>query len=96
MLCLSAFVGFSQVTLNPATFNVNEPVTITVSFASATCNTMGAAPTAVYMHAGIGNEANAFGYSVVGNWGVDDGVGAMTNNGNGTWSKTITPSTYLI
>jgi len=85
----------AQVTITPSTFNVNEPITITVSFASATCNTMGANPAKVYMHAGIGNDANAFGYSVVGNWGADDEVGVMTNNGNGTWSKTITPSVYF-
>ena len=56
---------------------------------------MGVNPVKVYMHAGIGTDTNAFGYAVVGNWGTDDGVGYMTNNGNGTWSKTITPSTYF-
>ncbi|RZJ33067.1 MAG: T9SS type A sorting domain-containing protein, partial [Flavobacterium sp.] len=56
---------------------------------------MGTNPAKVYMHAGIGDETNAFGFSVVGNWGVDDGLGLMTNNGNGTWSITITPSTYF-
>ncbi len=55
---------------------------------------MGTAPAKVYMHSGIGDDTNAFGYSVVGNWAQDDNVGLMTNNGNGTWSKTITPSTY--
>ncbi len=83
-----------QVTISPAQFNVTDPITITVNFGSATCNQMGANPTKVYMHSGIGNDANAFGFSVVGNWGIDDGIGLMTNNGNGTWSKTITPSTY--
>jgi 1,4-alpha-glucan branching enzyme len=92
---LCSLVATAQVTIAPSTFNVNEPITITVSFASATCNSMGTNPTAVYMHAGIGNEANAFGFSVVGNWGQDDGVGLMTNNGNGTWSITLTPSTYF-
>jgi glycosidase len=47
------------------------------------------------MHAGIGDTTNAFGFAVVGNWGLDDGVGLMTNNGNGTWSTTITPSVYF-
>ncbi|MBC7606479.1 MAG: T9SS type A sorting domain-containing protein [Burkholderiales bacterium] len=94
LLC-SLMVSAQQVTITPATFNVTDPITITVSFASATCNSMGANPVKVYMHAGIGNETNAFGYSVVGNWGTDDEVGAMNNNGNGTWSKTITPSTYF-
>jgi len=95
MLSLFAYVGFSQATVSPATFNATDQITITASFASATCNTMGSNPTAVYMHAGIGNDTNAFGFAVVGNWGNDDGVGLMTNNGNGTWSITITPSTYF-
>ncbi|MBS1535908.1 MAG: T9SS type A sorting domain-containing protein [Bacteroidetes bacterium] len=85
----------AQVTISPASFNVTDQITITVSFASATCNSMGTNPAKVYMHAGIGNDANAFGFSVVGNWGQDDGVGLMTNNGNGTWSITLTPSTYF-
>ncbi|TRX35282.1 T9SS type A sorting domain-containing protein [Flavobacterium sp. ZT3R18] len=84
-----------QVTISPPVFNVTDQITITVSFASSTCNSMGASPIKVYMHSGIGNDANAFGFAVVGNWGADDGVGLMTNNGNGTWSKTITPSTYF-
>jgi len=92
---LCALSMSAQVTITPSTFNVNEPITITASFASATCNSMGANPAKVYMHAGIGNETNAFGYSVVGNWGQDDNVGLMTNNGNGTWSITLTPSTYF-
>ena len=92
---LCSWFASSQVTISPATFNVTDQITITVSFASATCNTMGTAPAKVYMHAGIGNETNAFGFAVVGNWGSDDGVGEMTNNGNGTFSKVITPSTYF-
>ncbi|GEP51599.1 hypothetical protein FNO01nite_22710 [Flavobacterium noncentrifugens] len=95
LLTLTALAGFSQVTITPATFNATDEITIKVSFASATCNTMGTAPTAVYMHAGIGNDTNAFGFAVVGNWAQDDGVGAMVNNGDGTFSKTLTPSTYF-
>ncbi|WP_298222123.1 alpha-amylase family glycosyl hydrolase [Flavobacterium sp.] len=95
IIALFSTAIFSQVTISPASFNVTDQITITVSFASALCNGMGAAPAKVYMHAGIGNDTNAFGYSVVGNWGVDDSVGLMTNNGNGTWSITLTPSTYF-
>src|SRR5215217_3888279 len=98
LTCILSFISFgmfSQVTINPSTFDVNQSITITVSFASATCNTMGTNPTKVYMHAGIGDDTNAFGYSVVGNWGLDNGVGLMTNNGNGTWSITLTPSAYF-
>jgi 1,4-alpha-glucan branching enzyme len=46
------------------------------------------------MHSGIGDNTNAFGFSVIGNWGQDDGVGEMTSNGDGTWSITIVPQDY--
>ena len=96
VFCLCSFlVKGQQVTITPATFDVTDQITITVSFASATCNSMGTNPAKVYMHAGIGNETGAFAYSVVGNWGLDDGIGLMTNNGNGTASITLTPSVYF-
>ena len=96
LLCgILSHIGYSQVTITPSIFDASDQITITVSFASATCNTMTSNPAKVYMHAGIGDDSNAFGFSVVGNWGMDDNVGLMTNNGNGTWSKTITPSTYF-
>ena len=91
LITLSAF---SQVTITPSPFNVTDQITITVAFPPSSCNTMGTNPSVVYMHSGIGDSSNAFGYSVVGNWAQNDGVGQMTNNGNGTFSKTITPSTY--
>ncbi|MCV9929356.1 alpha-amylase family glycosyl hydrolase [Flavobacterium sp. LS1R49] len=87
-------VSAQQITVSPAVFQVNESITITASFTSPTCNEMGANPAKVYMHSGIGTEANPWA-SAKGNWGADDNVGLMTNNGNGTWSITITPSTYF-
>jgi len=92
---LFAATVFAQVTISPAIFNVTDPVTITVTFPITTCNTMGNAPTKVYMHAGIGDTTNAFGFSVIGNWGQDDTVGQMSNSGPGIYSITITPSTYF-
>jgi glycosidase len=86
---------FSQVTITPATFNVTDQITIRVTFPIATCNTMGNSPAKVYMHAGIGNTANAFGFSVIGNWGQDNGIGLMSNTGPGIYSITLTPSTYF-
>ncbi|MDN3671601.1 alpha-amylase family glycosyl hydrolase [Flavobacterium branchiarum] len=83
-----------QITVSPAVFQVNESITITASFASTTCNELGANPTKVYMHSGIGSEANPWA-TAKGNWGADDGVGLMTKNPNGTWSITITPSVYF-
>ena len=96
LLGMVSLNSFSQVTITPSVFSPTDQITITVSFASATCNTMGSAPAKVYMHAGIGDDNNAFGFGdVIGNWGMDDGVGQMTSNGDGTFSKTITPSTYF-
>lgn len=84
----------AQVTITPAVFNVDDQITITVSLAPQPCNGL-TNPPKVYMHAGIGNDNNAFAFNVVGNWGQDDNVGVMTNNGNNTWSITITPSIYF-
>jgi 1,4-alpha-glucan branching enzyme len=86
---------FAQVTISPTTFNVTDPVTITVTFPITTCNTMGNSPAKVYMHAGIGDATNAFGYAVIGNWGQDDTIGQMASVGPGVYSITITPSTYF-
>ena len=46
------------------------------------------------MHSGIGDNADAFGFNVIGNWGQDDGVGEMTNQGGGLYTITITPQNY--
>ena len=96
LICaLFSVISLAQVTITPSTFNVTDQITITVSTAAQTCNQLGTAPTKVYMHAGIGDDTNAFAFNVIGNWGQDDSVGLMTNNGNGTWSITLTPSTYF-
>ncbi len=90
------FACFSQLSTNPSPFEVEQSVTITVDINSSASNCNGiVAPQSVYMHAGIGNDANPWGYNVVGNWGTDDGVGEMTSNGDGTYSITITPSVYF-
>jgi len=90
-----ALLTKAQVTITPSTFNVTDPITITVNLAQSSCNSIPSTTNKVYMHAGIGNDTNAFGLSVIGNWGQDDGVGLMTNQGGGIWSITITPSTYF-
>ncbi|WP_299556865.1 alpha-amylase family glycosyl hydrolase [Seonamhaeicola sp.] len=85
----------AQVTVSPSSFEVNEEITITVDLNSGATNCNGlSSPAKVYIHSGIGDNSNAFGFSVVGNWGQDDGVGEMTDNGDGTWSITLTPETY--
>ncbi|WP_338376952.1 alpha-amylase family glycosyl hydrolase [uncultured Flavobacterium sp.] len=90
-----SFISNAQVTISPSTFNVTDPITITVNLAQSSCNSIPTTTNKVYMHAGIGDDTNAFGFAVVGNWGQDDGVGLMTNQGGGIWSITITPSTYF-
>ena len=89
------FIINSQVTISPTPFEVNQSITITVDANSnaTDCNGFNN-PTKVYMHSGIGDDSNAWGFNVVGNWGQDDGVGEMTNNGDGTWSITIVPEIY--
>ena len=94
-LCIG-FSTYGQVTLSENAIEMDQAITITVDTNSTAtdCNGFNN-PSKVYMHAGIGNNANAFGFNVVGNWGQDDGVGEMTNNNDGTFSITITPQTYF-
>ena len=94
-LFLISLIASAQVTLSVDAIEVDKPVTITVDVNSTnSCNGF-SNPTKVYMHAGIGDKTNAFGFDVIGNWGMDDGVGEMTSNNDGTYSITITPETYF-
>lgn len=95
LFIMLSYVTYAQVSLSVSAIEVDQPVTITVDANSTDSNCNGLNnPTKVYMHSGIGNNSDAFGYGVVGNWGADDGIGEMTNNGDGTFSITITPQTY--
>ena len=97
LLLLFPLSFFSQVlSYNPNPFEVNQQVTITVDIASdeTNCNSINN-PSSVYMHSGIGDDNSPWGFSVIGNWGQDDGVGQMSDNGDGTWSITITPTDYF-
>ncbi|GAB4162399.1 MAG: hypothetical protein Tsb0033_21330 [Winogradskyella sp.] len=87
--------SFAQVTITPNPFEVNESITVTLNTNSTATDCNGFSnPTKVYMHSGVGDGTNAFGISVVGNWGQDDGVGEMTNQGGGIYSITLVPETY--
>ena len=95
LLISFALLSFSQVTISPNPFEIDESITITVNINSSTTDCNGLSnPNKVYMHSGIGDESNAFGFSVVGNWGQDDGIGEMTNLGGGMFSITFVPETY--
>ena len=96
LILLFSLTAISQVTISPTTFEVTSEITITVDLNSTAtdCNSI-SSPSKVYMHSGIGNDADAWGFKAIGNWGSDDGIGEMTNNNDGTWSITITPSVYF-
>ncbi len=95
LICLFSLNLFAQVTLSVGAIEVDQSVTITLDTNSTDSNCNGFNnPTKVYMHSGIGDNSNAFGFSVIGNYGQDDGIGQMTSNGDGTYSITITPQTY--
>ncbi len=88
-------LSIAQITTNPSTIEVDQSVTITVDInSSATdCNGINS-PNKVYLHSGVGDDSDPWGFNVVGNWGQDDGVGEMTDNGDGTWSITFIPEQY--
>jgi hypothetical protein len=89
-------LGFGQVTIAPNTFEITESITISIDANSSLtdCNGLNN-PTKVYMHSGVGNQANAWDTSVIGNWGKDDGVGEMTlNTATNRWEITLIPKTY--
>nr|WP_321227057.1 alpha-amylase family glycosyl hydrolase [uncultured Psychroserpens sp.] len=95
LITLISLNTFAQVTLSVGAIEVDQPVTITVDTNSSDSNCNGLSGTSqVYMHSGIGDNSDAFGFNVIGNWGEDDGIGEMTSNGDGTFSITITPETY--
>ena len=96
LLLLTNYTFFAQVTTNPSPIEVDQSVTITVDTNSAEtdCNGLNGV-SKVYIHTGIGDDSSAWGFEVIGNWGQDDGVGEMTNNGDGTFSITFVPKNYF-
>ena len=96
LLLISSFSYSQVVTLSVSAIEVDQPVTITLDINNTTdtnCNGF-VNPNKVYMHSGIGDNSNAFGFNVIGNYGQDDGVGQMTNQGGGIYTITITPENY--
>ena len=95
LLLLLPLLGFCQVITNPSTIEINQQITITVDINSTDSNCNGFnSPNKVYLHSGVGEDSDPWGIAVVGNWGQDDGVGEMTNNGDGTWSISFIPQSY--
>ena len=95
ILLIFSCVARGQITISPGTFEMDEQITITIDINSnaTDCNGFNN-PSSVYMHSGAGDDSNAFGFSVIGNWGQDDGVGEMVSIGGGKYTLSITPSEY--
>src|SRR5690606_36252814 len=95
-LLLASLSTWSQVTISPYPFGADQEITITVDTANnATgCNGL-VGSEKVYLHAGVGTDADPWGLGVVGNWGQDDGVGEMTSLGEGLWAITLVPAEYF-
>ncbi len=96
ILIFLSTISFGQaLTTVPSPVEVDQSVTITIyeNTTDTDCNHLNN-PNKVYMHAGIGDDSNPWQY-VVGNWGQDDGIGEMTDNGDGSWSISIVPQTYF-
>lgn len=94
-LYLLPLLGFAQVSISPSTIEMDQQITITVDINSSASNCNGLDnPNKVYLHSGVGEDSDPWGIAVVGNWGQDDGVGEMTNNGDGTWSISFIPQNY--
>ena len=96
ILCFGfSLLMYSQVTITPNPFEIDESITITLDINSTATDCDGfTSPNKVYMHSGVGDSDNAFNISVVGNWGQDDGVGQMTSQGSGIYSITLVPESY--
>jgi len=96
LILIIANTVHAQVTVSPNPFEIDEEITITIDENSTAtdCNGFNN-PTKIYAHLGVGNDSDEYGIKVVGNFGEDDGVGEMTNNGNGIWSLSFTPLTYF-
>jgi hypothetical protein len=94
-LLLFSTTSFSQIVkLNPATVSAKDSVEIIFDATQGTKGLVGAA--SVYMHSGvILSSSNGTDWqNVIGNWGVDDGIGKMTKVPNETdkWSIKLKPS----
>jgi hypothetical protein len=76
-----------------ATAQVNLKITYDASQSGAACQPLGA--TKIYMHSGAGTTSPTAAWEhVIGNWGMDDGIGEMTNTGTDTWEITIEAYSY--
>lgn len=100
-LLIFTIPSFGQVqtanfSISPASFNEDEPITITVSGVDPTIWNAGQ-PDNIYLWAWRLDENNNYIEDAPNNgtWTNSSEVQKMTNNGNGTFSYTLTPTTFF-
>lgn len=99
-LLLFSCIGFAQVqnvtfTIEPATFNEDEEITITVSNVDPTLWNSGQEDN-IYLWAWYFDSNGDFGGNspTNGEWTNSNEAQKLTNNGDGTYSYTLTPTTF--
>ncbi len=82
-------IVFALVLLASTAFGqANFRITYDASLSGAACQPLGASK--IYAHSGAGTSGETAIFEVVvGNWGLDDGVGEMTNTGTDMWELDI-------
>lgn len=82
------------VTFDPPNFTFDDYVTITYDASKSYPVGEMMDVDRVYMHSGYVKYGETGWTNVIGNWGLDDNTGLMTNLGDNRWAITINPRTY--
>ncbi|MCL7763558.1 alpha-amylase family glycosyl hydrolase [Polaribacter sp. Z014] len=96
ILFITSFT-FSQVqnvtfSVSPATFNETDPITITVS--NITAASWGVSDIYLWSWSYDNEDANSMDSPTNGSWSSSNEAQKLTNNNNGTYSITFTPTTF--
>ncbi|MBU1718548.1 MAG: T9SS type A sorting domain-containing protein, partial [Bacteroidetes bacterium] len=90
----TSICGSGAVLLNPGIVISPNGDSLTITY-NATSGVSGlAGATSVYMHSGAELHTGGGWQYPIGNWGMDDGLGKMTNVGQDLWQITINPVNY--
>lgn len=97
LFLLISSISFSQVqtgtfSVSPSTFEENEEITITVSGINP--STWGVSDVYLWAWSYDSNDTNEMDAPNNGSWTSSDEAQKLTNNGNGTYSITFTPTTF--
>ena len=97
LFLLITSLGFSQVqnvtfNVTPSTFEKNEAITVTVS--NVTASSWGVSDIYLWAWSYDSNDENSKDSPTNGSWTSSNEVQKLTNNGNGNYSITFTPTTF--